>query len=136
MCLSTIKRRRRLNADEIVFKAVNIHYDGLITTAVKGAPTSEGLEQRQGPTLSVVPRSHQAMDLLSLWLSLLHQEKDCKNWSYYAIAICRIPAGTYVTVGIEKYWGHDTEVIVTPTLIVEDIQPVGLLAAMEDEDAE
>jgi len=123
MCLSTIKRRRRLNADEIVFKAVHLHDDGRITTAVNRAELQMGwnidktqlyLWSRGGPLNN--SRSYPS------GYHCCTRRKDCKNWLHNAIAICRIPAGTYVTVGIEKPWGHDTEVIVTPTLIVDAIQ--------------
>lgn len=122
MCLSTIKRRRRLSADEIVFKAVTIHDDGLITTAVKRAPLQRGWNRDEA---QLYLWSRGVLKPWTCYPSGYHcytRRKDCKNWSYYAIAICRIPAGTYVTVGIEKSWGHDTEVIVTPTLIVDAIQ--------------
>jgi hypothetical protein len=122
MCLSTIKRRRRLNADEIVFKAVNIHYDGLITTAVEGAELHIGWNRDEAQLYLWSLGGLKTRTCYSSGYHCYTRRKDCKNWLHNAIAICRIPAGTYVTVGIEKPWGHDTEVIVTPTLIVDAIQ--------------
>lgn len=128
MCLSTIKRRRRLNADEIVFKAVYLHDGGRIATAVKLAELQMGwnIDKTQ-----LYLRSLGGLKPRTCYPSGYHcytRRKDCNSWVHDAIAICRIPAGTYVTVGIENPWSHDTEVIVTPTLIVDAIQ--------RDEDAE